>query len=115
MKILSVFSFLFILINCTAAKIVEPENLFVNGKCIENLDYKKTYFHHITKIDNLIYKFQNEEFKKSLQFISKYNYVDWASMANYARIYPAGAYEKDRKGWILWYDLKKCSNIQFKK
>jgi hypothetical protein len=35
-------------------------------------------------------------------------------MANYANNYPIGVFEKDKEGWIKWYDKNKCNDIQFK-
>ncbi|WP_382405021.1 hypothetical protein [Frigoriflavimonas asaccharolytica] len=107
-----------ILLSCKTTTIaaVETENLERYGDCVENLTFKKKYFENISKVDSLMNVGASRLGKdKSLGFISTYTYVDWASMANYSRSYTGGAYEKDRKGWILWYDLKKCINIQFKK
>ena len=44
----------------------------------------------------------------SLKFISKYAHVSFDSMANYARTYPIGIFEKDKEGWIKWYNENKC-------
>ncbi len=116
MKILSIFTVLFILINCKATKIVEPENLSINGDCVENLDFKKSYFDQLKIVDSLMNIYAQRLSKNSsLIFISKYTHVSVESMLNYAEIYPFVTYKKDRKGWILWYELKKCNNIQFKK
>lgn len=82
--------------------------------CKENLEFKKEFFSNIKTIDSLIYKNQNQQFNKSLGFISKYSHVTFESTLNYARKYPGGAYEKDRKIWIDWYEKNKCTNIQFK-
>ncbi|WBV60549.1 hypothetical protein PFY12_00170 [Chryseobacterium camelliae] len=82
--------------------------------CKENLEFKKEFFSNIKTIDSLIYKNQNQQFNKSLGFISKYSHVTFESTLNYSRKYPGGAYEKDRKIWIDWYEKNKCTNIQFK-
>lgn len=105
---------LLILMNC-ANSVKKRNNLYVNGDCIENLDFKKEYFYHIKMIDSLVEKSQNKQFTKSLLFVSKYAHVSAESMLNYANTYPMGIYEDDRKGWIEWYEKNKCNNIQFKK
>lgn len=110
--LLYVFSILF---NCSVQKKKQENILKIEGKCIENLTFKDEYFHNIKEIDSLIYKWQNQDFKKSLLFISKYSHVSAESMLNYGRTYPGGVYEEDRKGWIIWYEENKCKNIQFKK
>jgi len=82
--------------------------------CKENLEFKKSFFGSIQFIDTLIYSIQGKKFHDALKFISKYTHVSSESMLNYARIYPGGVYEKDRKIWIDWYEKNKCTNIQFK-
>jgi len=83
-------------------------------QCVENKKFKTEFFKNIDIIDSLITKNQNENFNKSLKFISIYTHVSFESMLNYSRTYPYGVYEKDRKAWIDWYEKNKCSNIQFK-
>lgn len=82
--------------------------------CKENLEFKEKFFESIKSIDTLIYSIQGRKFHESLDFISKYTHVSSESMLNYARTYPGGVYEKDRKIWIDWYEKNKCTNIQFK-
>lgn len=82
--------------------------------CKENLVFKESFFGSIQFIDTLIYSIQGKKFHDALKFISKYTHVSSESMLNYARIYPGGVYEKDRKIWIDWYEKNKCTNIQFK-
>ena len=65
-------------------------------------------------LEDLIYKEQNESFHRSLQFISKYSPVSFASMLNYARTYIGGVFEEDRMDWLEWHEEHKCKNIQFK-
>ena len=77
--------------------------------------FKKEFYKNINVVDSLIYKNQNDQFNKSLLFISKYTNVSFESRLNYARLYPNGIYEKDRKGWLEWYEKNKCNNIQLKK
>ena len=107
----------FILTSCanSSRTIKKSNNISVNGDCIENLDFKETFFSNIRIIDSLIYNNQNNQFQKSLKFIANYSHVSFESTLNYARLYTGGAYEKDRKVWIDWYEKNKCSNIQFKK
>lgn len=87
----------------------------LNEKCNENLNFKLEFFNNIKIIDNLIYTSQNAKFHAALKFISQYSHVSAESMLNYARTYPGGIYEDDRKIWIKWYEENKCKNIQFKK
>jgi hypothetical protein len=82
--------------------------------CKENLEFKKEFFSNIKTIDSLIYRSQNQQFNKSLGFISKYSPVTFESKANYTGRYPVGAYKQDRQIWIDWYEKNKCTNIQFK-
>jgi hypothetical protein len=82
--------------------------------CKENPEFKKEFFSNIKTIDSLIYRTQNQQFNKSLEFISKYSHVTFESKANYTGRYPVGVYEQDRKIWIDWYEKNKCTNIQFK-
>jgi hypothetical protein len=102
-----------LLVNCKSIK--KSNNLSVDGNCIENLDFKNEYFYNIKIIDSLIEKNQNTQFSRSLKFMSNYSHVSFESTLNYARLYPIGAYERDRKGWLDWYEKNKCYNIQFKK
>lgn len=83
--------------------------------CNENLKFKKTYFDHLTTI----HKYQDgdgqkPEVENSLKFISQYAPVSSESRLNYAGVYPPGVYEKDRAGWIQWYEENKCKNIQIR-
>jgi len=105
---------LLLLTNCTNS-VKKSNNVYVDGDCIENLDFKKEYFSNIAIIDSLINKNEGSQFNKSLVFISKYSHVSFESRLNYAGLYPSGVYEKDRKGWLEWYEKNKCNNIQFKK
>jgi hypothetical protein len=82
--------------------------------CNENVEFKKAYFENIQNVENLITKSQNQSFHKSLNFISKYSKVSFGSMANYARTYPYGSFEEDKKKLLEWYEDNKCKNIQFK-
>lgn len=91
-----------------------PEICGKTVDCKENLQFKEKFFEAIKFIDTLIYSIQGRKFHEALNFISKYSHVSSESMLNYARIYPGGVYEKDRKIWIDWYEKNKCTNIQFK-
>lgn len=82
--------------------------------CKENLEFKEKFFESIKFIDTLIFSIQGKKFYETLNFISKYSHVSSESMLNYARTYPGGVYEKDRKTWVDWYEKNKCTNIQFK-
>ena len=81
-------------------------------QCTENLKFKNEFFKNINYIDSLINKEQNQDFHKSLEFISTYTHVSYETMLNYNRIYPYGAYIKDKKNWLNWYEENKCKNLK---
>ncbi|MDN3693298.1 hypothetical protein QWZ06_13885 [Chryseobacterium tructae] len=104
-----------LLINC-ANSVKKSNNVSVNGNCVENLDFKEDYFKNIETVQNYIYRQGDpQKANQSLKFIAKYSKVSFEDMANYARAYPLGIYEKDYPIWLDWYEKNKCSNIQFKK
>jgi hypothetical protein len=104
---------LFLLFSCvTKNNDLKYQNTNLN--CNENKTFKKEFYKNINVVDSLIYKNQNDQFNKSLLFISKYTNVSFESRLNYAKLYPNGIYEKDRKGWLEWYEKNKCNNIQLK-
>jgi hypothetical protein len=96
-----------ILISCKAFKSNKND-------CNENEKFREMFFRHIENIDNNIAVSQDSKFKESVIFISNYAPVSTNSIMNYARSYPFGIYEEDRKKWIEWYEENKCKNIQFK-
>jgi hypothetical protein len=108
-KITSVI--LLLTISCSSSK---QSNSKVENFCNENFDFKKEFFENINNVENLIEKSQNESFRNSLKFIGKYASVSFESMANYARTYPIGIFEKDKKVWLEWYENNKCKSIKFK-
>jgi len=75
----------------------------------------KTDFKDIDEYERVVTEQKVAEFNSCLIFISKYTYVSFESMANYNGSYPIGIYEKDKEGWLKWYEGNKCNNIQFKK
>jgi hypothetical protein len=91
-------------------KNIEPQK----DHCNENLKFKIEFFKNIENIENQMTKEKDDTFDISLKFISKYTHVSFESMANYANNYPIGVFEKDKEGWIKWYDKNKCNDIQFK-
>jgi len=115
-QIIYSLTLILVLMNCSASNSAQNNSvIFNNEKCNENLDFKKEYFFHMGIIDSLVSKSQNKEFKKSLGFISKYSHVSFEDTANYFNHYPIPTYDKDRKGWLEWYEKNKYNNIQFKK
>jgi len=110
MKIILLASTLTILIfSCSPSK-----SLKVASTCNENKNFRIAFFQNIDNVESLISKEQNKSFRNSLQFISEYTHVSFEDMANYARIYPTGSLEKDKKVWLEWYESNRCNNIQFK-
>lgn len=107
---------LLFLCNCSTNS-QKNTNISVNGKCVENLTFKDEYFKNVKIIEDYM-KLQRGEPKNAynaLKFISKYSKVSFEDMANYARTYPLGTFEKDYPNWLEWYKKNKCNNIQFKK
>ena len=84
--------------------------------CNENSEFKKIFFAHLATI----HKYQKGDGNKldeenSLRFVSQYAPVSFESRLNYDGSYPGGVYEKDRAGWIQWYENNKCNDLQIKK
>ncbi|MEP6262489.1 MAG: hypothetical protein ABJ092_12990 [Gillisia sp.] len=84
--------------------------------CDENPEFKRIYFDHLSTI----HKYQEGEGQKpdvenSLRFVSRYAPVSFESRLNYAGVYPPDVYKKDRAGWLEWYEVNKCKNLQIKK
>jgi len=69
---------------------------------------------NIDEFESVVARQRIYEFETSLKFISKYAHVSFESMANDAGTYPITAFEKDKKGWLEWYEHNKCNNIHFK-
>lgn len=123
------FIVLFLLFfSCSGVKKVE----LTNSQCNENIEFKEQFFKNIKVVDDFMAIGSETEFKdideyerimtadrikefdSSLKFISKYAHVSFESMANYNKSYPIGVFEKDKEGWLKWYEENKCKNIQFK-
>jgi hypothetical protein len=111
-QVISIISIIFILfISCSSSN----KTLSKNGKiCNENFNFKKIFFQNIQNVENLIYEVQGESLLNSLKFIGKYTEVNFESMSNYGRTYPAGIFIEDKKIWLKWYEDHKCQNIQLK-
>jgi hypothetical protein len=82
--------------------------------CDENEQFKQMFFSHIENIDKNMTISQNAKFRESVIFISNYAPTSTNEIMNYARSYPFGIYQQDRKKWIEWYEENKCKNIQLK-
>jgi len=96
-------------INCKSVNIIKNSN-----GCVENLQFKNIFFSKINYIEKNITEIQNVKFKNTLYFLSKYVDVSFEKMSNYANIYPIGVFEKDKKGWLKWYEENKCNNLRLK-
>lgn len=110
MKILK-YIILFVLFTSCAVKI--NEETVTKASCNENLEFKQKFFQHIKNVDEQMLTQMDDSFDISLEFISRYTYVSFESMANYASVYPIGIFEKDKANWLKWYEDNKCNNIQF--
>ena len=72
---------LFLLFSCvTKNNDLKYQNTNLN--CNENKTFKKEFYKNINVVDSLIYKNQNDQFNKSLLFISKYTNVSFESRLN---------------------------------
>ena len=87
-------------------------NINIKYDCIENLQFKKEFLWNIENVENLIMKDQNQSFKNSLKFISKYAPVSFEDMLNYSHTYPLESFRKDKEAWLKWYEDNKCKNIK---
>ena len=105
------FKSIFLLL-CVSCSTLNKQRQIKTEACNENLKFRNVYFDNIQNVENLITKEQNESFHKSLKFISKYTKVSFNEMLNYARIYGYSTFERDKIGWLKWYEENKCSNIQ---
>lgn len=86
----------------------------INNNCVENSEFKEKFFSNIKYVEKNITEVQDEKFKNSLYFLSKYVHVSFDKMSNYANTYPIGVFEEDKKGWLEWYEKNKCNNIKLK-
>jgi hypothetical protein len=96
--------------SCSSTRVVQT-----NGSCIENEKFKECFFSNIENIENNIIKNQDQSFKKSLKFLSKYVHVSFENTLNYANVYPVDTFKKDKESWLKWYEENKCKNIKIKK
>jgi len=122
----ALLTFMFTLaISCAPKKSLETT-------CNENFKFKTEFFKNVKIVDDwfnvqmttefksidefklVITPERAENFEYALRFISHYAHVSYDSMSNYDRSYPYGVYEKDKEGWLKWYEENKCNNIQFK-
>jgi hypothetical protein len=107
MKYKYILTFAFFVSSCCSTTKI------TNTPCDENEQFKKTFFFNVDLVKKTIDKNQNEQFRKALNFISKYTLVSFENMLNYSNTYTIGAFNKDYKNWIKWYEENKCNNIQF--
>ena len=87
---------------------------YTRNICNENKKFKNKFFKHINYIEENITIKQDEKFKNSLNFISKYVNVSFNETINYANTYPFGVFKKYKTKWLKWYDENKCKNIKLK-
>ena len=125
MRIYIILIFLFF--SCST---MSKKNEIHNRVCNENLKFKSEFFRNIEIVtyymtestsissfkeyEQLITNEKIKNYQLSLKFISYYTHVSFESMANYARTYPIGVFEMNKKGWLKWYDDNKCNDIQLK-
>jgi len=108
---MKIFLALIFLYSCsTTNKNIETES----SRCNENLKFKTEFFKNIRNIEDQMTKEKDETFDISLKFVSRYSHVSFESMTNYAHTYPLAVFEKDRIGWLKWYEENRCSNIRFR-
>lgn len=110
MKNILISLILSVIFSCSSTK-----TFHANGNCVENEEFKKYFFYNIENIENNITKNQDQSFKKSLNFLSKYVHVSFESTLNYANTYPVDTFKKDKENWLEWYEKNKCNDIKVKK
>ena len=96
------------LLSCKSTSVVKNDIT-----CIENTEFKEKFFLRINYIEENISIRQDNKFKETLEELSKYVHISFDKMANYARTYPIGVFEEDKKGWLVWYEKNKCNNLQW--
>lgn len=94
---------------CKSTNVINDGN-----DCVENAEFKEKFFSNIKYIEKNITEVQDAKFKNTLEFLSKYVHISFERMSNYANSYPIGIFEKDKKGWLEWYEKNKCSNLKLK-
>ena len=94
-------------LNCTSSKV---------QNCNENFAFKKAFYRNIEQVENYVVGNGNRlEFKKSLEFLSKYVRVSNEKMLNYDNSYTTIAdFKQDKKDWLDWYEKNRCNNLQLK-
>jgi len=104
---------LIFLLNTQCQSLKEPISKEV---CNENVIFKKTFFDNIEKVETYTQgKGKRDDFDDALTFLSKYTHVSFDDMANFSTSYTSlKSFNKDKEGWLKWYDENKCNNIQFK-
>ena len=96
-------------LSCKSTTIVND-----NKDCIENIQFKEKFFSHIDYIEKNIKEVQDEKFKTTLIYLSKHVHVSFDEMGSYSNTYPIGVFEKDKKGWLKWYEENKCNNLKLR-
>jgi hypothetical protein len=84
--------------------------------CNENMMFKKVFFDNIDNVEFYIQgKGKRNDFDNGLTFLSNYVHVSFDDMANFSTSYTSlKSFNKDKDGWLKWYEENKCKNIQFK-
>jgi len=109
MKRIHIIIISLIFLSCKPTNVVSNDN-----NCVENAQFKEKFFSNVNYIEKNISVRQDEKFKNSLEFLSKYVHISFERMSNYANTYPIGVFEEDKKGWLEWYKKNKCSNLKLK-
>lgn len=104
--------FLIIALTFLSCKSANVDNS--NSDCTENSQFKEKFFFNLNYIEKNITEVQDEKFKNSLEFLSKYVYISFDEFGSYSNTYPIGIFEKDKKGWLKWYEENKCNNLKLK-
>lgn len=94
-----------------------------NGDCAENLKFKERFFNNISIIEKYTlqktkgenYNIKLSDFEKSLEKLSQYVTISYEEIFNYNNSYPSiEVFERDKKGWLIWYEENKCKNLKWK-
>lgn len=89
---------------------------FDNDNCDENSEFKNDFFKNIKSVEDYVkHNGVREQYNIGVSFLSKYVKISTEKMLNYNNSYESlDAFETDKKEWIEWYELHKCSYLQFK-
>lgn len=83
--------------------------------CNENEEFKKKFFTSIRYIEEYVRgNVGKRRYEEAVKFISEYTPVSWEKLLEFNPRIPYIVFLKDKDGWLRWYEINKCDNIQIK-